>query len=210
MAFWAGHVNLFICDMMSLFELPQAWNVTLPRISVEYYCRVLLTNHIADTVITFGDIWFWNCLHSISKSSTFDEAGLWDAMVHVMEISAMELCYVLHGYPWPLLQNKFQANWLVFTDQLLISTISPFFFRRWGCSFLCEESCWLFISFHSIFTPYYLSIPCHQCIEIVLTTKLHFRLAGPLALWLAWVKVCHFLMLYALPSRLSPILDLDH
>jgi len=34
---------------------------------------------------------------SIGKSSTFDETGLWDAMVHATEIRATELCYVLHG-----------------------------------------------------------------------------------------------------------------
>ena len=34
---------------------------------------------------------------SIGKSSTFDETGLWDAIVHAMEIRATELCYVLHA-----------------------------------------------------------------------------------------------------------------
>ena len=35
--------------------------------------------------------------HLISKSSTFDETGLLDAMVHAAEIQPTELCYVLHG-----------------------------------------------------------------------------------------------------------------
>jgi hypothetical protein len=35
-AFWAGHVTLFIRDVMSLFELQQALNVMLPGIFVEY------------------------------------------------------------------------------------------------------------------------------------------------------------------------------
>ena len=42
------------------------------------------------------------------------------------------------------------------------------------------------------------------------TTKLHFGPAMPPVLWLVWIKVCHFLILYALASRLNAILDLDH
>ena len=45
-------------------------------------------------------------VQSTSKSSTFDEAGLWDGMVHAMEIHSTELYYVLQGYPWLLLLNN--------------------------------------------------------------------------------------------------------
>ena len=40
------------------------------------------------------------------------------------------------------------------------------------------------------------------------TTNLDFGPAGPPALWLASIKVCRFLILYGLVSRLNGILDL--
>ena len=40
------------------------------------------------------------------------------------------------------------------------------------------------------------------------TTKLYFGPAGPPALWLALMKVCRFLILYDLASRLNGILAL--
>src|ERR1700683_2069830 len=70
-------------------------NVTLANVFVEYF-NVFLTKLYQGDYCDHLDISGCQWL-SIGKSSTFDETGLWDAMVHAMENRAMELCYVLHG-----------------------------------------------------------------------------------------------------------------
>ena len=66
------------------------------------------------------------------------------------------------------------------------------------------------ICFHSIITLYYSSLRHSQCIEMMLTTKLHFKLARPLTFWLEWITICCLLILNTLTLRLSAILDLYH
>jgi hypothetical protein len=81
--------------------------VTLANVFVEYF-NVFLTKLYRGDYYDHLDISGCQWL-SIGESPTFDETGLWDAMVHATEIRATELCYVLHasGYPWLLLPNYF-------------------------------------------------------------------------------------------------------
>ena len=60
---------------------------------------------------------------SIGMSSTFDETGLWDAMVHPTEICTTELCYVLHGTLGCFFQITFKL--IGFWIPRSICTISP-------------------------------------------------------------------------------------
>ena len=93
MTFWVGHMTQFTRDR-SLFDsnmmLANMFCV-LPSVSGLFPAKLYRRDYY-DHLDISGCEWV-----SIGKSSTFDETGLWDAMVHATEICAMELCYVLHG-----------------------------------------------------------------------------------------------------------------
>jgi len=106
-SFPGGSDSTFWVTWLSLYATSsfKSSNVTLADVFVEYF-NVFLTKlyrwYYYDHLDISGCQWL-----SIGKSSTFDETGLWDAIVHATEIRATELCYVLHGYPWLLLPNYF-------------------------------------------------------------------------------------------------------